>query len=210
MQDYWNKQYETDDYYFGKEPNEFFRTFIDSLPAGKILLPAAGEGRNAVYAAEVGWEVEAFDTSPKAREKALKLARERDTNLRYELQDAQSYNGPKDYFDVIAIVFLHLPAAERRAFHQKMVSCLNPNGGNLYLLAFSDEQLGQAGPGPADNSLLYSKQDIIADFKDLQIDMVQEEEVNLKEGVGHRGKAKVIKLSALRHQHEQASDTFTI
>ena len=210
MQDDWNKKYSSEEYYLGTKPNEFFRTFIDSLPAGRILLPAAGEGRNAVYAAELGWEVEAFDTSPRAREKALSLARNRGTDMRYEIQDAKSFECRKDYFDVIAIVFLHLPASERRAFHQKLVSCLNPNGGNLYLLAFSDKQTGTNNPGPEDNSLLYSKNDIIADFNDLQIDMVQEEEVDLQEGEGHRGKANLIKLSALRHQHEQASDTFTL
>ena len=210
MQDYWNKQYDREGYYFGTQPNEFFRTFIDSLPTGRILLPAAGEGRNAVYAAEVGWEVEAFDTSPRAREKALSLARDRGTDLRYEVQDALSFQCRKDYFDVIAIVFLHLPANERRAFHQKLVSCLNPKGGNLYLLAFSDKPTGTGNPGPEESGLLYSKQDIIADFKDLQIDMVQEEEVDLQEGEGHRGKANLIKFSALRHQHEQARDTFTL
>lgn len=210
MKDYWNKQYQGEDYYFGTKPNEFFRTFIDSLPAGRILLPAAGEGRNAVYAAEIGWEVEAFDTSPQAREKALKLARDRGTEIKYELQDAAGFKCRDDYFDVIAIVFLHLPSAERRAFHQKLVRCLSPNGGNLYLLAFSDKQAGTSKPGPENDSLLYSKKDIMEDFKDLQIEMVQEEEIDLHEGKGHRGKASLIKLSALRHQHEKASDTFSI
>ena len=210
MQDFWNKQYKTDEYFFGKEPNEFFRTFIDSLPPGKILLPGAGEGRNAVYAADAGWEVDAFDFSPTAREKALRFAREKEVDLRYSLQDARNFNCRKDYYDVVAIIFLQLPQEDRRKFHQEIVRCLKPDGGNLYFLGFSQKHQNINSTSTFDSATLYTQNELINDFKELQIDLLQEEEVELNEGIGHSGNAHLIKLSALRHPHENESDRITL
>lgn len=210
MQDFWNKQYKSDEYLFGNEPNEFFRTFIDSLPPGKILLPGAGEGRNAVYAADAGWEVDAFDFSPIAREKALRFALDKGVDIHYSLQDARKFNCRKDYYDVVAIIFLQLPPEERRAFHREIIRCLKPNGGNLYLLGFSKNHQPSGGSSSPGDSFLYSQKELLNDFKDLQIDLLQENEVELNEGKGHQGKAHIIKLTALRRPHEEESDRLTI
>ena len=59
----WDEKYAMEEYRFGKEPNTFFKSVLDTLDAGKILIPAAGEGRDAVYAATKGWDVYAFDLS---------------------------------------------------------------------------------------------------------------------------------------------------
>ena len=209
MEDFWNEKYQSDEYYFGTEPNEFFRTFIDSLPAGKVLLPGAGEGRNAIYAAEAGWEVDAFDTSAKGRDKALRLAKEKGVDIHYSLQSAQNFDCRKDYYDVVALIFLHLPPEERTAFHQKIVQCLKPDSGSLYLLAFSEDESNQ-NSSIAREGALYSAKELTHDFKALQVDLLQEEEVELQEGKGHRGKFHILKLTALRHQAKQAGDTLTL
>lgn len=60
MSKFWNERYDTNLYIYGVEPNHFFKETILQLPAGNILLPAEGEGRNAVFAAKIGWKVEAF------------------------------------------------------------------------------------------------------------------------------------------------------
>lgn len=210
MQDFWNKKYNTEKYLYGTEPNEFFRTFIDSLPAGKILLPGAGEGRNAVYAAEAGWEVDAFDISARAREKALRLAQENDVTLQYTLQDLNTFDCRKGYYDVVALIFLHLPPAERKGFHKRIIECLKNDGGNLYLIAFSREQLKHTSGGPQDEEHLYTREMLMKDFRELQIDLLQEEEVELKEGEGHKGQASVIKMRALKINVEEDSDTLTL
>lgn len=73
MKDFWNERYKESDYIYGTLPNEFFAASLASLNPGKIILPCEGEGRNAVYAASLGWTVLAFDFSESAKEKALKL-----------------------------------------------------------------------------------------------------------------------------------------
>ena len=210
MQDFWDQRYKTDDYLFGKEPNEFFRTFIDSLPPGKILLPGAGEGRNAVYAADAGWEVDAFDISPIAREKALRFAEEEGVELRYSLQDARNFKCEKGHYDVAAILFMPLPLENRQAFHQRIIECLKPNGGNLYLLAFTQDAHNLETSGLPDSSLFYTPQELANDFKELQIDLLQKEEAEFREGNGHRGKATIVKMMAIRRQIEKDGDRITI
>lgn len=209
MEDFWNEKYNTEEYLYGTEPNEFFRTFIDSLPPGKLLLPGAGEGRNAVYAAEAGWEVDAFDISSRGREKALRLARENDVNIQYSLQDLNSFDCKKEYYDVVALIFLHLPPAERKEFHKRISECLKNEGGNLYLLAFSKEQLNYTSGGPEDEESLYTREMMMEDFRELQIDLLQEDEVTLSEGEGHKGPASVIKMRALKINVKKDSDHLT-
>lgn len=210
MKETWNQRYKSDTYYYGTEPNEFFRTFIDSLPPGRLLLPGAGEGRNAVYAADAGWEVDAFDFSPVAREKALRLAQEHDVELHYSLQDANSFDCRKNYYDVVALIFLQLSPEDRQKFHQQVVKCLSPEGGNLYLIAFSKDEKHPDVNDLPDQNLFYSKKELLQDFKGLNIDLLQEEEVKLDEGPGHQGKAKVVKITAIRRQIEEESDQLSL
>lgn len=63
MKDFWNERYSHEKLAYGAEPNEFFRNQLQHLRPGKLLVPAEGEGRNAVYAAQQGWQVTAFDFS---------------------------------------------------------------------------------------------------------------------------------------------------
>ena len=69
MKEFWNERYAAENYVYGTLPNTFFKYELSRLRPGKILLPAEGEGRNAVYAAEQGWDVYAFDYSHEAKRK---------------------------------------------------------------------------------------------------------------------------------------------
>ena len=66
---FWDKKYETESYIFGKEPVEFLREHIDLLPRGKALDIAMGEGRNAVFLAKNGFDVDCCDISESAIKK---------------------------------------------------------------------------------------------------------------------------------------------
>lgn len=48
----WDERYQGEDFVYGTEPNDFLRSQIDHLPPGRILCPAEGEGRKAVFLAE--------------------------------------------------------------------------------------------------------------------------------------------------------------
>ena len=100
----WDQRYAESEYVYGINPNEFFKQELDKLVPGKILLPAEGEGRNAVYAAEKGWVVSAFDQSEEGRKKSMLLAADRKVTIDYHIRDLETHDYPVDHFDAIALV----------------------------------------------------------------------------------------------------------
>jgi ubiquinone/menaquinone biosynthesis C-methylase UbiE len=90
MNDFWNERYASKDYVYGKEPNQYFKEQLKKLPPGKILLPAEGEGRQAIFAAKNEWNVTAFDLSTKGKDKADKLAKVNNVNINYIIASFQN------------------------------------------------------------------------------------------------------------------------
>lgn len=202
MQNMWDERYSTDEYVYGEAPNDFFKEIVDSLPVGKILLPADGEGRNSVYAAQKGWMVDAFDQSAQARIKAMQLAQKHGVEIDYRVMDfgdvEEQY--PAESFDVIALTYAHLPVSLdfKIECHKKLLPLLK-SGGLVILEGFSKEQLEyqQKYPnarGPREESMLYSEDEIYLMFEGLEIIQLSVEEVTLSEGVGHQGKNSVLRF----------------
>jgi hypothetical protein len=90
MKQMWDKRYTGEDYFYGIQPNNFFKDKINDFKPGKILLPAEGEGRKSVYAAGLGWDVSAFDYSTEARGKALRLSKENNVQRSTEYTQTSS------------------------------------------------------------------------------------------------------------------------
>ncbi|HWB28141.1 MAG TPA: methyltransferase domain-containing protein [Chitinophagaceae bacterium] len=190
MKEFWNSRYEESGTFYGEQPNSFFKEFIDRMPTGRLLLPGEGEGRNAIYAAANGWGVEAFDWSESARAAAAENAEIAGVMLHYELKDIADYRPVKRY-DVIALIYVHLPAALRRQFHAKLVEALEP-GGYVIMEAFSKNQVENIAAGPEDKALYYTAADIEKDFAGLDISLCDGEEIALAEGALHNRRANVI------------------
>lgn len=195
MKEFWNNRYRDEQYAYGESPNEFFKEFIDNSEIGKILLPAEGEGRNSVYAAEKGWICDAFDFSEQARSKALKLAFLKKVTINYFVTDYENFQSLNHYYDVIALIFTHLHINIRKEFFRKVIESIKVNG-YFVMQVFSKKQLNkqltEKSGGPNDINLLYSKDELIELFKDFEIIKLEEKEVFLSEGSYHNGKAAVI------------------
>ncbi len=196
MQQFWDQRYAENDTVYGSEPNEFFKQFIDSHKPGNILLPAEGEGRNAIYAAKKGWVVDAFDFSEVAREKALFNAKGEHVSIHYELKKIESFKAEKLY-DAAALIYVHLEPSVRKKFHQEVLKSLKP-GGYLLVEAFAKEQLQYNSGGPKNATQLYDAPTICSDFSSLHVRNCEQKDVELKEGEFHKGKAAVLRLKAQR------------
>lgn len=198
MKDMWEQRYGADEYAYGEEPNAFFKACLDRLPVpGRLLLPAEGEGRNAVYAAQRGWQVDAFDFSPAAREKALRLAERRGVHINYEVADYETAHIEPEAYDAVALIFAHKHESIRRTVHRKLVSALKP-GGHLFLEAYSKDQLAYGTGGPPTERLLYALEDVREDFSALDIVELERVEAEIREGRYHTGLASVLRLVARR------------
>ena len=193
---FWDERFAEEGFAYGEEPNRYLREQLDRLPPGSLLLPAEGEGRNAVWSATRGWEVLAFDTSTVGRDKALAMARRKGVEVAYELRSvAEPMRDIEARFDAVGLVFMHLPVDVRRMAHQGVARCLRP-GGTLILEAFSTEQLKRGTGGPRDLELLYTTTDLEKDFAGLEIHTLENCDVELDEGRYHLGVASVVRMLA--------------
>lgn len=198
MKDFWDERYRDTAYVYGTSPNLFLKEQMAKFVPGKILFPCEGEGRNAVYAAQQGWQVDAFDTSTEGRRKALLLGKEKKVAIRYQIADAISVTYPDNYFDAVALIYAHFPPDVRKVIHRKIINWIRP-GGIILLEAFTPLQLGNTSGGPKDPAQLYTEEILKEDFSVLRkFEILQSEEINLSEGKFHRGKANVIRMVAMR------------
>jgi len=196
MKDFWDQRYQSADYAYGIEPNMFFKERLKAFSQpGKILFPMEGEGRNAVHAARLGWDVHAFDYSEAGREKALRLAKLNDVSIDYKILSAENFKRNDSNYDVIVLIFAHLPSEIRKLFHLELYNSLRP-GGLIILEAFNPSQLGLPSGGPKEPSLLYTLKMLENDFPAMKTIFGTESTVELKEGEFHSGPAQVVRWVA--------------
>lgn len=194
MREFWNERYGQEEYAYGTEPNAYFRQQISKLKLqGSILLPAEGEGRNAVYAAKRGLEVTAFDLSEEAKNKALRLASANDVNITYHTDEFNKLSLTENSFDAIGLIYAHFPANLRADYHKQFVNLLAP-GGVIILEAFSKEQLKYESGGPKDPDMLFSKEEIKSEFDGLEVIDLSGYDIRLNEGPYHQGMASVVRF----------------
>ena len=198
MKEMWDERYGQEGYAYGEEPNVFFQVTLDSLPkSGRILLPAEGEGRNAVYAARRGWVVDAFDISAVGRDKALRLAQRHGVHIDYQIADYQTAHIEPASYDAVAMIFAHLHERERRSVHRRLATALAP-GGAMIVEAYSKEQLRYGTGGPPTEALLYAIDELAEDFAALRALRLQQIETEIREGKYHDGLASVIRFIGVR------------
>lgn len=195
---YWDERYKNDGFSYGKEPNAFFKEWVARYTPGTLLMPADGEGRNGVYAAQLGWDVTSCDLSAEGQTKALSLAKEHSVPLQYIVGDVEHLPFPNEAFDAIGLIYAHFSAEKKSLCHKKLNDYLKPNG-IIIFEAFSKNHLPfrEANPtvgGPTDRDMLYSKEEIQMDFGQYEMLLLEEREIFLEEGAYHRGMASVIRF----------------
>ncbi len=197
MKEFWNNRYSEEEFAYGVDPNEFLASKLKELTPGRLLLLGEGEGRNAVFAAKLGWGVTAVDYSESAKIKAETLAEAEGVKINYLVEDLNDYIPPKNHFDAAAMIFLHLPESLRMTVHRKVVESIKP-GGKILFEGFETDQIKRDSGGPKNPEMLYSLEDVITDFQDLDIDVFEKCVVELNEGKYHRGPADVIRFAGTK------------
>jgi len=193
----WDQRYGADGYAYGQAPNAWLATQASWLKPGmRALVPGDGEGRNGVWLAERGLQVESLDLSEKGVDKARRLAAVRGVRIEARQADALAWDWPRATYDAIALIFLHLIPTEREKVHAAALAALKP-GGRIVLEAFSVDQIerqkaGSRG-GPRDVDLLYRLEYLRGDFAGADILELAEAEVDLSEGALHLGPGAVLR-----------------
>jgi len=204
MKQKWDERYSDIEFAYGKEPNLFFKEWIQQFKPGSILMPADGEGRNGVYAATLGWKVTSFDLSNEGQTKALQLAKEKNVSLEYLVNDFENLEFAKESFDAIGLIYAHFSGEQKSRYHQKLNEYLKP-GGVIIFEAFGKAHLPlrQMNPkvgGPNHLSELYSLDEIQTDFKNYENLYLKEELIELNEGKYHIGKGAVVRFVGRKNE----------
>jgi ubiquinone/menaquinone biosynthesis C-methylase UbiE len=194
MNNFWNERYAEKEYAYGILPNQFLADSILNLPKhGKILFPAEGEGRNAVFAAKNGFEVTAFDLSSEGKKKANKLANDNNVQIDYRVGVLEHLNFEEASFDGVVFIYAHFPKAIRKAMHQQILRLVKPNG-LIIFEAFSKEQLHYPSGGPKEVAMLFSEEEVKDEFQNIDFHFLKTEIIELNEGPFHQGKGSVVRF----------------
>ncbi|WP_089052751.1 class I SAM-dependent methyltransferase [Flavobacterium oncorhynchi] len=194
----WDDRYSNEEFAYGEEPNNYLKEQIQKLKPSTILFPAEGEGRNAIFAAKLGWNVSAFDISEEGKNKALKLAEANNVSIDYQVGELETLNFKEEQFDVIALIYAHFPAEIKSEIHKQLDKLLRKDG-IIIFEAFSKKHLEYLAindkvGGPKDIESLFSIEEIKSDFPNYEIIELEEKEIELNEGLFHNGTGSVIRF----------------
>lgn len=192
---FWDERYGVDGYIYGKEPNDFLKQHVDSLPHGSVMCLADGEGRNSVFVASTGRATWSVDLSTQGARRTMQLASERKVEVHTETANLATCDLGENRWDAIISIFAHMPKDVRVDLHQRVIRALKP-GGVFLLEAYTPAQVGRGTGGPQDASLAMQLKDLRSELSPLTFDIAQEIERNVVEGIGHTGLASVVQVIA--------------
>jgi SAM-dependent methyltransferase len=195
----WNARFAKDGFVFGTEPNEWLqRNAASWKPGSRVLSVADGEGRNSVWLAKQGHHVDAFDISEVGVAKAWRLATDNQAIVNFTVASCDDFAWPQDHYDGVATIFVQFADPELRTrLFRNMVRSLR-TGGSLILLGYTPKQLEYRTGGPSVLSHLYTPDMLRDAFGDLDIQIMDEYETELRECDGHKGRSAVIGLVGVR------------
>jgi SAM-dependent methyltransferase len=193
----WDQRYSAEEYIYGKDPNEFLANAVSKIPKGKVLCIAEGEGRNAVFLAEHGYEVVAVDSSSVGLEKARNLAQERGVSIETIVCDLAHFDVDPESWDGVVSIFAHVPPPVRKTLHKKIVKGLRP-GGVLILEAYRPDQLKYKTGGPPTADMMMTLQGLEEELTGLNFEYGVELDRDVVEGQFHTGKGAVVQIIGVK------------
>ncbi|RXJ80842.1 methyltransferase domain-containing protein [Arcobacter sp. F2176] len=195
QQELWNKKFSRDGYLYGTNPNQFIKnSYVNFKKDQTVLCLGEGEGRNAIFLAKEGFDVEAIDASDIGLNKLFEQSKIENVEIKTACMDINDWQVSKKY-GAILFSFLHLKIDELKTLIKKIETSLEKDG-FFVCEVFSKNQIENNSGGPKDLELLYSMHDFKENIKELKIHKLEEVITNLEEGTGHQGEASVIRLIA--------------
>lgn len=167
MREVWDARYRGGDVW-GSAPNRMLAELVADVPSGSALDLGSGQGRNALWLAEVGHHVTGLDLSPVAVDQARAAAAERGLDARFEAVDLKSWDPAGDVWDLVVLSYLQLDEPVRRLVHAKAAQSVAP-GGRLVLVAHHRDNLEGGVGGPPTPRVLYTEEMLAEDFAVLTI-----------------------------------------
>jgi 2-polyprenyl-3-methyl-5-hydroxy-6-metoxy-1,4-benzoquinol methylase len=195
---FWNERFDTGEFIFGKEPNEYLvqKSAQYLKPNNSVLCIADGEGRNGVWLATQGMHVTGFDVSDIALAKAKQFANENQVSIQYSLCDTDGFDWQVNAYDAVVVIFIQFADPEMRARIFKQVHQALKPGGLFILQGYTPKQLEYKTGGPSLIEHLYTEEMIRELSQGFDILDLQCYEKELSEGARHTGMSALLGMVA--------------
>jgi SAM-dependent methyltransferase len=172
QREHWNRRYASGDRHATTAPNQFLVAEVSRMAPGRALDLACGAGRNAVWLAEQGWRVTAVDFSNVGLTRARELARARRVEINWIEADVVVWTPAARAWDLVCVLYLQLPAPERRSVLRRAVDAVAP-GGTLLVVGHDLQNLTEGWGGPPQAEVLFTPDDIVAEMDGLPVEKAE-------------------------------------
>lgn len=174
-QSYWDQYYSSQNHAFGKAPSSFLAQMTPRLQKGKCLDIAMGEGRNAVYLAQHGFDVRGFDISEVAVDHARKLAIDTGVTITADRTDMDMFLMGVMTYD--CIVMTHFKPNVPR-YYSEMIRALKQGGTLLVESHMVGEMTEAIGKEESFRDQYFGSNELLRNISGLRILFYQEGEVD--------------------------------
>nr|KGA07401.1 MAG: hypothetical protein GM42_1595 [actinobacterium acMicro-1] len=167
----WDDRYRSTDSVWSPSPNEFVKEYLFTLPPGRMVDVAGGEGRHALWFAQRGWEAENLDFSSVAVSKSLQRASDLSLGDRF-LGHVADANSSQDFYlapaNLVVIAYLQIPAPELASAIANAARQLVA-GGVLFGVWHARENLTDGVGGPQNPAVLPTQQELGTAFSEANL-----------------------------------------
>lgn len=150
--DKWNKRYAGSKLVWSQAANKDLVSQASDLSPARALDLGAGEGRNAIWLAQQGWQVTAVDFSQEGIDKGKQLAIHHRVEVNWVVSDACEYED-QDGFALVVVLYLHTARVERDLWLAKGINMVRPGGSFIYI-GHDPENIQHGVGGPQNPEVL--------------------------------------------------------
>ena len=181
----WDERYAGPELVWGAGPNCFVATELAGLGPGRALDLGTGEGRNAIWLAERGWQVTGVDFSAVGLGRAEVLARQRGVGVDWVQADLLSYAPAPGGYDLVLIAYIQLPPAELAHLVRAAAAAVAP-GGTLLAVGHDAGNLTRGWGGPQYPDVLWTPEAVAAGLDGLTVHRAEQVERHVQTADGER------------------------
>jgi SAM-dependent methyltransferase len=168
----WNERYAAVENLWSARPNRFLVAEVSDLAPGRALDLACGEGQNAIWLAERGWDVVGVDFSEVAVAKGRERAARDGVDVELLVEDLLEYEPEPSVFDLVLLLYFHMPPDELRVVLERGAAALAP-GGTLLVIGHDRTNIEHGTGGPSDPTIQYTPDEIAAELPGLEFEKVE-------------------------------------
>jgi len=151
----WDERYRSHEHLWSVTPNLFVADRLGGVPPGRGLDLAAGEGRNAIWLASLGWDMTAVDFS----EVAINKGKAQSDDVEFLIADVRTWETEQS-FDLVLIAYLHLDSGDYETIVRRARDWLAP-GGELFLIGHDVSNITDGWGGPQYPELLWDVSEVL-------------------------------------------------